>query len=374
MGKLIFAKVKINGVAIKKYNNSNPLFVDMKIVNLPNILLLLIFILGCRSKGEIGDYRDEAIVISPTQTINRLDDSIYLSDQIGQISTNQNIILIPETNFAKYYFIDSNLNYLFEFGSSGKGPGEFIANYRGFIRDSMVYLPDIVNGKIESYRIGENNLILENESENKFHIGEYGAIVNKEHHIITSSYLTSNPFLVYDPLNGAIIDSFGSFIEFDNFNQKRANNCYLMGLDPVNEDVVTVNIQIPLIRIYTQKNGNTYTLSREYEYKYEFSRYYNYLDTYFGGSLGHNGVMLSFVEDIAINNRLLYLLVWDEYFNVRNPCILIEIDYMNDFEILRVFKLLNNYEHSAFSSICFVGNKLICFEKYSSSLLCYDIY
>ncbi len=146
-----------------------------------------------------------------------------------------------------------------------------------------------------------------------------------------------------------------------------------MAINEDNESLFTINIQVPYLRIF---NGSSmsHELINEYEFKNEFGRYYKYLTEYFGGSFGKNGVMISFVEGIALNKQRLYLLVWDELFNIRNPNILIEIDYLNNFRISRVFKLSNNFEHSSFSSICFINNKLICFERYTSSLLVYDIY
>ncbi len=121
------------------------------------LLIYFVIIVLCQSNEEIIDFRDKAVVISPVQSIEKLSDSIYFSDKVGQIVSNHNMVLIPETNFAKYYFIDSNFDFLFEFGNSGKGPGEFIANYRGFFKDSMVYLPDVANGKIETYIIKKNS-------------------------------------------------------------------------------------------------------------------------------------------------------------------------------------------------------------------------
>lgn len=335
---------------------------------------MLCFMIICCQKDDVEhDFRDEANPLMPIRSVAKLSDSIYLSDQVGKIVTNEHHqVIIPEPNYGKYYFTDSNFNFLFEFGGSGKGPGEFLLNNRGFVSDSFVYLPDNINEKIETYKIKNNNLFLVNESVNKYHIGEYGAVINNENKILTSSYLTSKPFLEIDPTNGEITDSFGEFLKHENFLEKRANNGFLLEYDKKRDLLLTINIQRPVLSKY-QNTKSGYKLLKKHEYKREFVKYYNYLNTK-KLDIRNQAIMFSFVEDIALGNDYLYLLVWGKNLGIDSPNILIEIDYLKDFDIKRVYRLLSNQNvESSFSSISFIGKKLIGFERYTSNILIYDL-
>jgi len=318
----------------------------------------LFFFLSCEEKRKYEIRSIEAI-----QVLTELSDSSFLKT-VEHINYHENFIYVSDSYNGRVLKLDKDLNLVLSIGQNGEGPEDFLGVRCSAVYDDTLYVASpgnlkmvrfTTNGEfIDTYKLQNYNMIF-----NYFCINKGGLYFN--------SALDSLPFVKFDRFMNRQF-AFGDWIVPVNEERKVAsNNFHVLSFQG---KVLTVQVEEPLINLYEEDGA---LLLSKYIDAEVFKSRLNFKKNQLENPSAQKAIYMLFYSVTSYENKLYLLYVDHNKDNNIPQCDkVVELLYENnDFKINNIYQLQS--ESGWYSSICCVGNKLICFDEMKSEFQVYNL-
>lgn len=315
-----------------------------KITSFSGFAIFLIIMWGCNSIDEPKQI--ETVKLKPFKSISAINDTTFFS-MIVQISEYKDLLYLADFKNNRVLCVDTNLNYKYAIGRSGRGPGELIGATGVAVSGDMVYVADGGNKRINVYSLAGEFLasIKAGSSCRRF-------TTDTANSICLCTLNDTIPFVKLD-IQGNFVSRFESRSHpciFPLFNPFVKNSAHLL-TDPFTNDLYCVYEFEPVIKKYSG-NGrlvNRFDLSEVPFIKDRISKVKNiYKDI----KRKNRGII--FFDGAYLYNSLIYVLY--------SSNTVLVFDTKNDkMKLVKVLELAEERKKTlgVFMSICVYNDNLI---------------
>lgn len=326
-----------------------------------SISIIIITIISCEKLEKLP-----TINISPGNYISRLSDSTFLS-YARSITENKGVYYISDYKNNRVICLKEDFNVLNTFGSTGKGPAEFIAPGYSATHKTRIFVVDEGGLRFNVFtKTGDfvKTIPLEFMLLTKFAIDNQGLIY-------TSTPDLEYPITVLDE-KGTIVNQFGNWFPTDSPGEKSYRNSRHLLMNSMNQ-LVSVFETEPILELYnldgmlikTIDLSSLDALSGRLEYVKAIFKT-NPEEKATGGYI--------LFEDAYIHNDYLYLLFTNNHDDSFYTDEVLVVQLTDDgFIPQKVFHLVDKAGKMIMKSICKVPSGLIAYDNSSGRLCFFDL-
>lgn len=314
-----------------------------RVIRLLRLTIFLFIIWACDPTSRTKQV--EIINLKPFKSVSAINDTIFFS-MIRQISEYKDLLYFTDFKNSRVLCVDTNLNYKYKYGTSGRGPGELIGASGINISDDIVYVADGGNKRINAYS-------LKGEFLTSIKAGSlcHRFTVDTANSICLCTLSDTIPFVKLN-IHGNIINRFEARTQpciFPIYNSFIKNSGHLL-INPLTNHMYCVSEFYPFIEKYSESGMllNKYDLSEIPLFKDKIIR----LKTFYNDNKSKNRGIILF-NAAYLYNSLIYVLYSS------NSVLVFDIE--NDkMDLVKIIKLLNEEEkNDVFMSICVYNDNLI---------------
>ncbi len=302
-------------------------------------------------------------LLKPKKIISTLNDSIYLSDRINEIISDDSLVVIFDNKRGKTYLLDHNFRII-NFISHGKGPSEFLYVYHAFIRNNKIIVADY--GKREFYILNKKGDFQKSITSPYTDGFLFKSAANDSCQFYFSSFVSERPIVKIDS-SSVILNEFGENLPFKDEKHKRAlNNRNLIATE--NNQLLSIWVSRPIIERYTSdgKLLEKFDLSEFFQFRKKKIQQLISDDP----SLEYR-MSFKYFNDILYDNHRIYLLYLGNYeIPISNQILVIK----NEDKGLEVEKKIDlQMEGAFFKQISIINNTLITYDAAGSEIVLFEL-
>ncbi|QTE23546.1 6-bladed beta-propeller [Polaribacter cellanae] len=204
--------------------------------------LFMILFISCNKNNNTFKSTDLEFI----KSINKLEDGTYISD-VRNIKNYNNQIYLTDYKRNQVIVLDKNLNLKNTFGSTGRGPGDFLGAFNIFVDNSNIYVTNDGKKSIEVFNNYKYSYTIYPPEDIKFN-PQLSFFKKGPNYYICSPDNEYN-FTKFDSIGNAF--RFGSLTNYENKSEEIIKNeCHLINYQ---NKVISISNIRPEINIYDLK-------------------------------------------------------------------------------------------------------------------------
>lgn len=315
-----------------------------------------IILLGCSEKNSIS-FDDRF----PINSLDQINDSIFITDGIGEFLMNDSVTLIVDNKQSKVFITDSDfkivktLNY-------GDGPTDIRHSYKAVLRNNKIYIADYGKMALSKFSYGGVWLETIKAPFDEFHSFIYEFGVDDEEKFYLQSFQTINPIIKINNLS-EVEKEFGHFPEYESEAHNRAINTQNLIVTD-NNNIINVFTSHPIIELYSNDGDLLNRLDLSDFFSFRTKKYEELL---IQNPNFKNTLSFAYYNDITLSKNKLYLLFIGDYeIPNSNQVAIINLDD-NSMKLERVINL--KLEGAFFKEITINNETLWAYDKEGAELI-----
>jgi hypothetical protein len=325
---------------------------DVKVISF--YCFVILFLHSCKQNTA------NIVYLEPFLTVEELSDSTFFKD-VYNIIHDAKHVYASDTYNGRVLKFDLEMNYLGSIGARGQGPGEFSSLDGIVCLNDTLYALNCNTGELNIFTT-DGNFVKRAHKESIMTVSERYCM-DESKFIYVCSCLDTFPLVKYD---ADMNRQFGFGTRLGDDDEKISANMYKLHL--LGENILSVKEDEPLLTLYDRQGGmllSRYVDNQVFSSRLLFKKQEQERDP------ANRKKTYVLFKDIVISGNEIYLLYTHHDSNNRPYCNRIaKLVFENsDFHFIDAYQLPEVW----YTSICIVGNRLVCYCSTKQEFQIYEI-